>query len=297
MEKLIRVENIYKKFGTKEVLKGISFEVNRGEIIALLGKNGAGKSTLIHLLTGLIKVNSGVISIGGRDVHDSLTKNRTGIMFQNNINMDKLTVSETLEMMRAHYRNPLPISVLIELAQIQDFLDQRVSDLSGGQQRRINLVSALVGDPDIIFLDEPTNSMDSHSRYKFWQLMAQLKSAGKTVIVTSHYLEELEDITNRILILSQGKLAYDGNLDRLRQRFGRVTIQFTSQLEPAIINQFPGNKLSHLDDQYKFGMDNPNPFMKALMPYLDDISNLEVHQTSLASIYNQFEEEVHCYEK
>lgn len=296
MDTKITLQNVFKNFGDKEVLKGISFEVSQGEIIALLGKNGAGKSTLIHLINGIILPNQGKISIYGSGVNEPSTKNRTGIMFQDNIIVDKLTVRESLTYMSSYYQRPLPIDRLINLAQLQTFENHRVSQLSGGQQRRVNLAFALVGDPDIIFLDEPTNSMDSHSRYEFWKMMVSLKVLGKTIFVTSHYLEELEDIASRIMILSQGQIAYDGDLENLRARFARATIQFSSNLNQEILAELPGRMLSQLDGHYKFGVENPNPFLKVLLPMLDDISNLEIQQTSLTSIYNQFESEVSHHE-
>lgn len=292
MTAMIEVRALTKNFGQHEVLKGVNFQVDSGEIIALLGKNGAGKSTLIHLLNGLTAPSSGDIRIFQRQPHEAWVKNRTGMMFQENMILQHLTVKEMLDLGRSYYQDPLALHELLQIGQLQEIQDQFVSDLSGGQQRRVNLALALAGDPDVIFLDEPTNSMDSHSRQEFWKVIYHLKEQGKTMIVTSHYLEELEDMATRILILSQGVIAFDGSLGQLRRDFGQSTISFTSDLDSTILDALPGNCLSQVNQQITFTTMDEKEFVRALIPYLDKIENLAIHPTSLTTIYHQFEKEV-----
>lgn len=289
---IIDVSHVAKSYRKTEVLKDVNFQVFPGEIIALLGENGAGKSTLINIINYLITANRGQVTFFNGKASRQEIKEKTGIMLQNNILLRKLKVKEVIELARSYYPHPKTFDELVEIAQLQDLLDNEMTKLSGGQQRRLSFATALAGNPDILFLDEPTASMDAKSRSMVWQQVANLKEQGKTVIVTSHYLEELEDIASRILILQDGVIAFDGPIAELRRIQGQGSIEFNS---PLSLDNFqhiqPVIRIDQQADYYQIITQEVNQVVKQLVPYLDQISNLSVQQTTLETLFSHFRKE------
>src|SRR5690625_1201763 len=187
---IIQANKIKKSFKKQEVLKGIDFSIYEGEVIALLGENGAGKSTLIKIMNHLMMQSSGQIKIFDRMPEHPKVKSRIGVMLQDNIILHRIKVRELLDLARSYYADPISNSELLSLINIESIKDKLLTDLSGGQKRKVNFALTLAGNPDLIFLDEPTANMDAQSRKELWQIISNLKNQGKTIIVTSHYLEE-----------------------------------------------------------------------------------------------------------
>ncbi|MGO4937520.1 ABC transporter ATP-binding protein [Fundicoccus sp. Sow4_H7] len=294
---MIKVQNIEKSFKKKAVLKGVDFEVNEGEIIALLGENGAGKSTLINIINDIITPSNGKVELFNNQYNKRDEKNRTGIMLQNNIIIARLSVKEVIELSRSYYKNPLSYKEIMEIAQLSEQENLRMSKLSGGQQRRLSFALALVGNPDIIFLDEPTANMDSRARYRLWQTIANLKDSGKTIIITSHQLADLEDIATRILILQDGLIAFDGSMNDLRKIQGEGTLEFRSSLP---IDHFqsiqPVVQLYQQANYYTIITQEVNQVVKQLVPLLDDIQDLQIQQTPLEILFRHFSRKDDHYE-
>lgn len=294
---MIKVQNIEKSFKKKAVLKGVDFEVNEGEIIALLGENGAGKSTLINIINDIITPSNGEVELFNNQYNKRDEKNRTGIMLQNNIIIACLSVKEVIELSRSYYKNPLSYKEIMEIAQLSEQENLRMSKLSGGQQRRLSFALALVGNPDIIFLDEPTANMDSRARYRLWQTIANLKDSGKTIIITSHQLADLEDIATRILILQDGLIAFDGSMNDLRKIQGEGTLEFRSSLP---IDHFqsiqPVVQLYQQANYYTIITQEVNQVVKQLVPLLDDIQDLQIQQTPLEILFRHFSRKDDHYE-
>lgn len=216
-ETIISVKNLSKSFGKKEVLTDISFELYQGDCLALIGPNGAGKTVLMSCLLGDYRISSGQISLLGYSARDRQLKEKLGILFQDNIPMEKLKVKELLDFQRAIYKEPLSLEQIDDLLGFSDQQKhQLISKLSGGQRRLLSFVQVLVGQPDLIFLDEPTAGMDTSTRKRFWEIIDQLKEAGKTIIYSSHYIEEVEHTADRILVLNQGQLLRDTTPHHLR---------------------------------------------------------------------------------
>ena len=292
MTQVLEINHLAKTFKDKVVLKDITFSVQSGEIIALLGENGAGKSTLINCMNYLIKKDSGDIKLFKEETISSQIRNRIGVMLQKNIVIPKLKVKEMLELSCSYYTNPVSFQQLVEWGQLDELLELEVSALSGGQQRRLSFSLALVGNPDLIFLDEPTANMDAKSRRKLWDTVSHIQSIGKTIIVTSHHLEELESIATRILILQKGMIAFDGSICQLRDRLGQGFIEFDSSLmREAFADISAVIRLERRGNHYVMTTKDINQVVKELVPLLDKITNLTIQQTSLETLFNHYGEE------
>lgn len=289
---IIQAKAIKKSFKKQEVLKGIDFEVYEGEIIALVGANGAGKSILIKIMNNLIRPSSGNIQIFGQSPADKNLRNRMGVMLQDNITLQRIKVIELLNLAASYYDRPISSLELVEMMHIEEFAEKKMTELSGGQKRKVNFALSLVGNPDIVFLDEPTASMDAKSRKDVWDIVSDLKKRGKTIMVTSHYLEELENIATRILILQDGVIAFDGTLQELRMIQGEGTISFKTALDEEHFNNLEGLvSLHHQSDFYSLVTQDVNALLKQLMPFIDQMSDLSVQQTTLNHLLTYYKGE------
>ncbi|MFN8649403.1 ABC transporter ATP-binding protein [Streptococcus sp.] len=210
MSKMIDVKNLSKNFKDKKALSGISFEVYQGDCLALIGPNGSGKTTLFNCLLGDYHPSAGDIALLGMGARSPELREKVDILFQENLTEQKMKVKELLDFQKAIYPNPLSDQQIDDLLRFSDQQkDQFAEKLSGGQRRLLAFVQVLIGQPDIIFLDEPTAGMDTSTRIRFWEIVGDLKKAGKTIIYSSHYIEEVEHTADRILVLHQGQLLRD----------------------------------------------------------------------------------------
>ncbi|GAA0372438.1 ABC transporter ATP-binding protein [Alkalibacterium iburiense] len=279
---IIEAKSIKKAFKKTEVLKGIDFRIYEGEVIALVGENGAGKSTLIKIINNLTRADDGHIQLFGQAPDAKEVRNRVGVMLQENIVLHRMKVKEMLELAGSYYAEPLTSTEIIDMMNLDDLADKKVTELSGGQKRKVNFALSLVGNPDVVFLDEPTASMDVKARKDLWEIVSYLKEQGKTIVVTSHYLEELENIASRILILQEGVIAFDGTLHELRKIRGEGTISFNTELSESLFNQLEGLvSLHHQSDYYSLITQNVNALLKQLIPYIDELKNITIQQTTL----------------
>ena len=207
---VIKVSQLTKNFKDKKVLKNLSFEVNEGDCLALIGPNGSGKTTLFNCLLGDYLPTTGKVNVLGQAAQALQLRSKVGILFQENQTEQKMKVSELLDFQKAIYPNPLTDKDIDDLLQFTDQQKYQFAEkLSGGQRRLLAFVQVLVGQPDILILDEPTAGMDTSTRKRFWEIIAELKKAGKTIIYSSHYIEEVEHTADRILVLHEGKLLRD----------------------------------------------------------------------------------------
>lgn len=283
MKKVIEVAGLTKTYVQKPVLKQLNFSVDRGEIVALLGKNGAGKSTLLNVLLQMITKDSGKVKILGSK---HLKTEKIGVMLQNDFSLERVTVKEVIKLWQSYYPNSKDYAELLQIADLADKQNQFLSKLSGGQRRRLNFALCLAGDPELIFLDEPTVGMDVVSRQKFWQQIKNLQALGKTFLITSHYLEELQGVAQRFLILKDGKLAFDGTLQQLKQGHQVVTLSFDSRLDQSLFVELPGILAVKADaGSYTLKTTQLNECLPRLMPYLPAIENLNIEQGSLNELF------------
>lgn len=283
MKKVIEVAELTKTYVQEPVLKQLSFSVERGEIVALLGKNGAGKSTLLNILLQMTQKDSGKVEILGSK---QLKTEKIGVMLQNDFSLERVTVKEVIELWQSYYPNGKNYAELLQIADLADKQHTFLTKLSGGQRRRLNFALCLAGDPELIFLDEPTVGMDVVSRQKFWQQIKRLQALGKTFLITSHYLEELQEIAQRFLILKDGKLAFAGTLQQLQQGHQVVTIRFDSQLDQSLFAELPGVLAVEANaGSYTLKTTQLNQCLPRLIPYLAAIENLSIEQGSLNELF------------
>lgn len=226
MSSAITISNLVKHYDDVVAVDGISLEVEAGEVFALLGPNGAGKSTTVEILEGHRTATSGDVSVLG---FDPATRNRTyreriGIVLQETAVEDALTVAEAISIYGAMYPRQRPTAELIEIVGLEEKADSRVKALSGGQRRRLELALGIVGDPDLIFMDEPTTGFDPSARRQAWSIIQNLTSLGKTVLLTTHYMEEAQVLADRVAVISNGSIVAEGTPESLGGREEAPTV-------------------------------------------------------------------------
>jgi ABC-2 type transport system ATP-binding protein len=222
-EPVISVTGLRKTYDGVEAVRGIDLEVRRGEVFAFLGPNGAGKTTTVEILEGYRARDGGEVSVLGEDPAraDREWRERIGIVLQGGKLEPYLTVAESLSLFAGYYRSPRPVEEVIEAVGLAGKADERAGRLSGGQQRRLDVGMALVGDPDLLFLDEPTTGFDPSARRQAWEAIARLRDLGKTVFLTTHYMDEAQRLADRVAVIAAGEVVACGTPEDLGEREGR----------------------------------------------------------------------------
>jgi ABC-2 type transport system ATP-binding protein len=225
----ITVRGLRKRYGDLEAVKGIDLDVGRGEVFALLGPNGAGKTTTVEILEGYRDRTAGDVSVLGEDpARRSLAlRRRVGIVLQSTGVDPFLTVRETVELYAGYYPNPRSVDEVIDLVGLREKRATKVVRLSGGQQRRLDVAIALAGDPELLFLDEPTTGFDPGARRNAWEIVRNLTSLGKTILLTTHYMDEAQHLADRVAVIAKGEIVAEGHPDDIGgRREAETTIRF-----------------------------------------------------------------------
>jgi ABC-2 type transport system ATP-binding protein len=219
-EAVIRVLGLRKSYGDHEVIGGIELEVHHGEVFAFLGPNGAGKTTTVEILEGYRSRDAGEVSVLGADPSsgDRSWRSRLGLVLQTCTMPAELTVRELVELYAGYYPHPRPTAQTIDLVGLADKGDARTNQLSGGQLRRLDVALALIGDPELVFLDEPTTGFDPSARHHAWEVIANLRELGKTIFLTTHYMDEAQALADRVAIIVAGEIVAQGTPDTLGGR-------------------------------------------------------------------------------
>jgi ABC-2 type transport system ATP-binding protein len=209
----IVVEDVRKAYGEHEAVRGVSFEIAEGEVFGLLGPNGAGKTTTVEILEGYRRRDAGSVEVLGVDPQHAgaAWRERIGIVLQSSSLYPNLTVAESLRVFAGYYAQPRPVEDVIRLVGLEEKRDARVKTLSGGQKRRLDLGLALVGDPELVFMDEPTTGFDPQARRAAWEMIRDLRALGKTILLTTHYLDEAEQLADRVAVLREGRIVALGS--------------------------------------------------------------------------------------
>lgn len=215
---IAQLANVTKQFGTLTALDDVSLRLEAGCVTAVLGPNGAGKTTAVKLLMGLTRPTSGHVALFGADPRSIDARRRTGVMLQISKVPETLTVREHVDLFRSYYPAPISIETALAAADLTPVADRRYGALSGGQRQRVLFALAICGNPDLLFLDEPTVGMDVESRRGFWQQIRVLASQGRTIVLTTHYLEEADALADRIVMLSKGAIVADGTPAQIKAR-------------------------------------------------------------------------------
>src|SRR3954470_2704888 len=247
MKSAISVRELRKSYGGHEAVRGITFEIMEGEVFGLLGPNGAGKTTTVEILEGYRARDSGDVDVLGFDPAraQSAFRERIGVVLQQSQLWANLTVGETHRMFAGYYREPRDVDEVIDLVGLGDKRDARVKTLSGGQKCRLDLGVALVGDPDLVFLDEPTTGFDPAARRAAWEMIRSLRELGKTVVLTTHYLDEAEQLADRVAVMRDGKIIRTGTPRELTTAELEVEIRYRRDGEDHLIRTSEPTRVLH----------------------------------------------------
>jgi ABC-2 type transport system ATP-binding protein len=234
----IAVRNLRKSYGAYEALRGVSFEIEEGEVFGLLGPNGAGKTTTIEILEGYRTRDGGEVDVLGFDPERAASafRERIGVVLQQSQLWPNLTVAETHRMFAGYYEHPRNVDEVIALVGLAEKRDARIKTLSGGQKRRLDLGVALVGDPDLVFLDEPTTGFDPAARRAAWDMIRSLRSLGKTILLTTHYLDEAEQLADRLAVLREGVIIREGTPAELTGGSSETEIRYRKDGHEVVIH-------------------------------------------------------------
>src|ERR1035441_7667918 len=241
-EAVIRVLGLHKAYGDHEVIGGIELEVHHGEVFAFLGPNGAGKTTTVEILEGYRSRDAGEVSVLGADPSsgDRSWRSRLGLVLQTCTMPAELTVRELVELYAGYYPHPRPTAQTIDLVGLADKGDARTNQLSGGQLRRLDVALALIGDPELVFLDEPTTGFDPSARHHAWEVIANLRELGKTIFLTTHYMDEAEALADRVAVIAAGEIVAEGTPETLGGRdHARTDVSFTLS-SATTVAELPG---------------------------------------------------------
>jgi ABC-2 type transport system ATP-binding protein len=290
----IHVTGLRKAYGELEAVRGIDFDVAEGECFALLGPNGAGKTTTVEILEGYRDRDAGEVEVlgfdpqrGGRDLRE-----RVGIVLQSSGHFRELTVREVLDLFGSYYPRPRTTGEVIDLVGLSEKAGARVKTLSGGQQRRLDLALGLVGDPDLLFLDEPTTGFDPSARRRSWELIENLRDLGKTILLTTHYMDEAQNLADRVAILSAGRVVASGTPDSLGGRDeGEAVIAFRPPAGVAVAGLpagLPGQPVPH-EDRVELRTTEPTRALHVLTAWAldrgEELDALTVTRPSLEDVY------------
>jgi len=234
----IEVSGLHKAYGNLEAVRGVDFEIEEGEVFGLLGPNGAGKTTTVEILEGYRKRDAGEVRVLGSDPERPGPdfRERIGVVLQQSQLWPNLTVRETHAIFAGYYRTPRDVDEVIALVGLEEKRDARVKTLSGGQKRRLDLGVALVGDPDLVFLDEPTTGFDPAARRAAWDMIRALRSLGKTILLTTHYLDEAEQLADRVAVLREGQIIREGTPAELTGATNETEVRYRQDGHEVVIH-------------------------------------------------------------
>ena len=275
-------ESVSKNYGNVRALADFNFEVRGGELVALLGPNGAGKTTAIRLLLGLAKPNAGRMSVFGGDPASVETHVRVGAMMQVGRVPETLRVREHVDLFSSYYPNPLPISETLAIAGLGELKDRKFGLLSGGQKQRVLFALAICGNPDLLFLDEPTVGLDVEARHLLWNEIRSLLRGGKTVVLTTHYLEEADALADRIVVINKGRIIAEGTPAEIKSRTAGKRIRCVTELPIEVIRKIPAVVDVQTDrEAVVIQTSQPESVLRQLLQLDLEISGIEVSSAGL----------------
>jgi ABC-2 type transport system ATP-binding protein len=274
----IRLSGLTKKFGTLTAVNDVDLTIQAGEVVALLGPNGAGKSTTIDLLLGLARPTDGTAELFGEDPHRAIVTGRVGAMLQGGALLKTTTVRESVALIHALHKHPLSVEEAMERAGVTALAKQKIGSLSGGQMQRARFAVAVVSNPDLLILDEPTAAMDVAARHSFWESMREFTDMGKTVVFATHYLDEADTFADRIVIMSDGRIIADGTPSEVKSVVTGRTLSFT--LESADIESLEGLVgVTHLEQRGAriiLQSEDSDAALRALLSHYPDAADIEI---------------------
>jgi len=283
---IARLQGASKSFGEVRALRQVNFAVRAGELVALLGPNGAGKTTAVKLFLGLAKPTAGTVSVfGGNPIHAEV-RTRIGAMLQVAKVPETLRVREHIDLFSSYYPKPLPLAETLALAGLEEIKDREFGELSGGQRQRVLFALALCGDPDILFLDEPTVGLDVESRRVLWEEIRKLIARGKTVLLTTHYLEEADALADRVVVINRGEIIAEGTAAEIKASTTGRRIRCVSSLDIETVRSLPGvNDVRRDRDALEIRAASAEPILRELLARDTELSGVEVTSAGLEEAF------------
>lgn len=294
VEKIVILNQVTKSFKNKKAVQDVSLTIEKGEIVAILGPNGAGKTTTIMMMLGLLDPSEGSIHILDMHPKDKRVREKIGAILQEVSVIDALTVKEIIQLFRSYYPNPLGFEELVALTGLKsDELKKRADKLSGGQIRRLGFALALAGNPDLLFFDEPTVGLDITSRKRFWETVGVLKERGKTIIFTTHYLQEADDAAERIILFHNGSIIEDRTPKEIKAKLTKQSISFipSERISLHSLKHLP--TVTHVYEEGSriiIEAENTDIVLGKLFQQKFQISGIEINQGRLDEAFSQLTE-------
>jgi ABC-2 type transport system ATP-binding protein len=287
MVTVVELRGARKRFGEIEAVKGVDLAIGAGELVALLGPNGAGKTTSISLMLGLRRPTAGEARLFGLDPEDRRARSRCGVMLQESGTTGVLTVREIVDLFRSYYPSPLPTARAIALAGLEPKANARIGTLSGGERQRLYFALAVCGDPEALFLDEPTVGMDVEARRGVLESIRALSAAGKTIVLTTHYLEEADQLAQRIVVIDHGVVIADATPREIKSRIPSKRVNFTLETTAATptFSGLPLQSLEVADHRVRFLSNEPEAVLRALFERGMVMRDLEVTGADLEEAF------------
>lgn len=280
------LEGVDKHYGNIRALHEVNFHMRGGEVLALLGPNGAGKTTVVKLLLGLLQPNSGKVRIFGADPVNPESRMRIGAMLQVGRVPETLRVCEHIDLFSSYYRKPLPLAEVVAVAGLEKLRDRKYADLSGGQKQRVLFALSICGDPDILFLDEPTVGLDVEARHLLWEQIRRLVSRGKTILLTTHYLPEADALADRVAVIHRGQIIAEGTPAQIKAQTSGNRIRCITRLNLASLRQIPGVTLARQDrEAIELRTSEAEPVVRELLDRDATLSGLEITATGLEEAF------------
>jgi ABC-2 type transport system ATP-binding protein len=283
----VHLTGLRKHYGDVHAVDGVDLTIAPGEVVALLGPNGAGKSTTVDMILGLTSPDAGEVRVFGRKPIDAVRAGLIGAMLQGGALMDDLTVGETVGMVAALHRKPMPVAEALRAAGVEELAGRRANKLSGGQKQRVRFAVALVSNPDLLILDEPTAAMDVGTRREFWQSMYSFTESGRTVLFATHYLEEAEEFADRVVLMRRGRVVADGSVAEVRALAGGRTLRAAVPgATEAVVAALPGVKEFELrGDRVAISSSDSDATLWALKAAVPGVRDVEISAVGLEGAF------------
>jgi ABC-2 type transport system ATP-binding protein len=283
----VELSGVRKSFGAIKAVDNVSLSVQPGEVVAVLGPNGAGKTTAISLMLGLRRPDAGTVRVFGRDPTDPVARDRVGVMLQESDVPGSLRVREVVDLIGRHYPNPLTARQALEMADLTHKADSLASSLSGGQKKRLCFALSLVGNPDVLFLDEPTAALDVEARRGFWTQVSQFAASGKTILLTTHYLEEADALAERIVVMGGGQIVAQGSPAQIKSRVGGKIVRFKApNVQTQTLAALPDVTRASLNgDTFELYTLQPERVLRDLFTRDLEITDLEIKGSGLEEAF------------
>ncbi len=286
MQQVASLRGVRRRFGNTVALDGLDLSLRAGQVTSLLGANGAGKTTAIGLLLGLLSADEGVVEVFGHSPGAAGVRPRIGAMLQSAGLPERLKVGELLDLVRSYYPDPRSVADCVAMAGLDGLLDRRYGRLSGGQQRRVQFALAICGRPQLLFLDEPSTGLDIEARQGLWKAIRELVAEGSAVLLTTHYLEEAEALSDRVVVIDRGRLVADGTVQAIRSHVSQRRIRCVSTLDAATVLQWPGVRdAAREGDALRIVADAAEPVVRRLLDADPSLHELEVQRAGLADAF------------